>query len=124
MKILIVDDSPTMRHVIKNLLAEIGFRNTAEAEDGVTALPMLQDGGYDLLITDWNMPVMQGIDLLSYVRVDVRLSGLPVLMITAEQKPAQIAAAEKAGISGYLVKPFTAQALREKLEMIFATTGS
>ena len=81
MKILIVDDFSTMRRIIKNLLRDLGFNNTSEADDGTTALPMLQGGGYDLLVTDWNMPGMQGIDLLKHVRADQSLNGLPVLMV-------------------------------------------
>ena len=119
MKILIVDDFSTMRRIIKNLLRDLGFNNTSEADDGTTALPMLQSGGYDLLITDWNMPGMQGIDLLKHVRADDSLNGLPVLMVTAEQKRDQIVEAAQAGVNGYIVKPFTAQTLKEKLDKIF-----
>lgn len=118
-KILIVDDFSTMRRIIKNLLRDLGYNNTSEADDGLTALPMLQTGNYDLLITDWNMPGMQGIDLLRAVRADPRLSTLPVMMVTAEQKREQIIEAAKAGVNGYIVKPFTAQTLKEKLEKIF-----
>jgi two-component system chemotaxis response regulator CheY len=119
MKILIVDDFSTMRRIIKNLLRDLGFNNTSEADDGTTALPMLQGGGFDLLVTDWNMPGMQGIDLLKHVRADQSLNGLPVLMVTAEQKREQIVEAAQAGVNGYIVKPFTAQTLKEKLEKIF-----
>lgn len=119
MKILIVDDFSTMRRIIKNLLRDLGFNNTAEADDGTTALPMLQSGNYDLLITDWNMPGMQGIDLLKHVRADAKLASLPVMMVTAEQKRDQIVEAAQAGVNGYIVKPFTAQTLKEKLEKIF-----
>lgn len=119
MKILIVDDFSTMRRIIKNLLRDLGFNNTAEADDGTTALPMLQNGNYDLLITDWNMPGMQGIDLLKHVRADAKLASLPVMMVTAEQKRDQIVEAAQAGVNGYIVKPFTAQTLKEKLEKIF-----
>jgi two-component system chemotaxis response regulator CheY len=118
-KILIVDDFSTMRRIIKNLLRDLGYNNTSEADDGLTALPMLQSGNFDLLITDWNMPGMQGIDLLRAVRADTRLSTLPVMMVTAEQKREQIIEAAKAGVNGYIVKPFTAQTLKEKLEKIF-----
>jgi two-component system chemotaxis response regulator CheY len=118
-KILVVDDFSTMRRIIKNLLRDLGFTNTAEADDGTTALPMLQSGSYDLLITDWNMPGMQGIDLLKAVRADPKLSTMPVLMVTAEQKKEQIIEAAKAGVNGYIVKPFTAATLKEKLEKIF-----
>jgi len=118
-KILIVDDFSTMRRIIKNLLRDLGYNNTSEADDGLTALPMLQTGNFDLLITDWNMPGMQGIDLLRTVRADPRLATLPVMMVTAEQKREQIIEAAKAGVNGYIVKPFTAQTLKDKLEKIF-----
>ncbi len=119
MKILIVDDFSTMRRIIKNLLTELGFGNTAEADDGNTALPMLQGGGFDFLITDWNMPNMPGIDLLRAVRADGNLAGLPVLLVTAEAKREQIVEAAEAGVNGYIVKPFTAETLKEKIEKIF-----
>jgi len=124
MKILIVDDFSTMRRIIKNLLRDLGFTNTEEADDGTTALPMLQTGKFDLLVTDWNMPGMQGIDLLRAVRADEKLANLPVLMVTAEQKREQIIEAAKAGVNGYIVKPFTAQTLKEKLEKIFERVGA
>ncbi len=119
MKILVVDDFSTMRRIIKNLLRELGFANTHEADDGNTALPMLKGGDYELLITDWNMPGMEGIDLLRAVRADPHLANLPVLMVTAEQKKEQIIVAAQAGVNGYIVKPFTAQTLKEKLDKIF-----
>jgi two-component system chemotaxis response regulator CheY len=119
MKILIVDDFSTMRRIIKNLLHDLGFNNTQEAEDGTTALPMLKSGKFDFLVTDWNMPGMQGIDLLKSVRADPDLAHLPVLMVTAEQKREQIVEAAQAGVNGYIVKPFTAQTLKEKLDKIF-----
>lgn len=121
MKILVVDDFSTMRRIIKNLLRDLGFTNTEEADDGTTALPMLQSNNYDLLITDWNMPGMQGIDLLRKVREDQNeaLAKIPVLMVTAEQKREQIVEAAQAGVNGYIVKPFTAQTLKEKLDKIF-----
>lgn len=118
-KILVVDDFSTMRRIIKNLLRDLGFVNADEADDGLTALPMLQAGSYDLLITDWNMPGMQGIDLLRAVRADPKLSAMPVMMVTAEQKKAQIIEAAQAGVNGYIVKPFTAATLKEKLEKIY-----
>lgn len=119
MKILIVDDFSTMRRIIKNLLRDLGFTNTAEADDGTTALPMLHSGNFDFLVTDWNMPGMTGIDLLRAVRADERLKHLPVLMVTAEAKRDQIIEAAQAGVNGYVVKPFTAQVLKEKIEKIF-----
>ncbi len=119
MKILVVDDFSTMRRIIKNLLAELGHNNTMEADDGTTALPMLQTGNFDFLVTDWNMPGMNGLDLLKAVRADPELSALPVLMVTAENKREQIMEAARAGVNGYIVKPFTAQVLKEKIERIF-----
>jgi len=119
MKMLIVDDFPTMRRIIRNLLRDLGFNNTAEAEDGITALSMLQEGEYDLLISDWRMPGMQGIDLLRRVRADDKLKRLPVLMVTAEQKREQIEEAVQAGVNAYVVKPFTAKMLADALETIF-----
>ncbi len=119
MKILIVDDFSTMRRIIKNLLRDLGFNNTQEADDGSTALPMLQKGDFDFVVTDWNMPGMQGIDLLRAIRADDSLKHLPVLMVTAEAKREQIIAAAQAGVNGYVVKPFTAATLKEKLDKIF-----
>lgn len=123
MKILIVDDFSTMRRIIKNLLRDLGFTNCQEADDGNTALPMLQSGNFDFLVTDWNMPGMQGIDLLKAVRADERLKSLPVLMVTAEAKREQIIEAAQAGVNGYIVKPFTAQTLKEKIDKIFERIG-
>lgn len=123
MKILVVDDFSTMRRIIKNLLRDLGFTNTHEADDGNTALPMLQTGNFDFLITDWNMPGMQGIDLLKAVRADDKLKTIPVLMVTAESKREQIIEAAQAGVNGYIVKPFTAATLSEKLEKIFERIG-
>lgn len=119
MKILVVDDFSTMRRIIKNLLRDLGFNNTHEADDGTTALPLLKSGGFDFLITDWNMPGMQGIDLLREVRADPALASMPVLMVTAESKRDQIIAAAQAGVNGYVVKPFTAATLEEKINKIF-----
>lgn len=123
MKILIVDDFSTMRRIIKNLLRDLGFTNTSEADDGTTALPMLKSGDFDFLVTDWNMPGMTGIELLRAVRADPKLSTLPVLMVTAEAKRDQIIEAAQAGVNGYVVKPFTAAALKEKIEKIFERLG-
>ena len=119
MKILVVDDFSTMRRIIKNLLRDLGFSNIEEADDGSTALPMLKNGDFDFLITDWNMPAMQGIDLLKEIRKDQELASLPVMMVTAESKKDQIFEAARAGVNGYIVKPFTAQTLKEKIEKIF-----
>ncbi len=119
MKILIVDDFSTMRRIVKNLLRDLGFNNTQEADDGLTALPMLKKGDFEFVVTDWNMPGMQGIDLLKHIRADDELKHLPVLMITAEAKREQIVEAAQAGVNGYIVKPFTAATLKEKLDKIF-----
>lgn len=119
MKILIVDDFSTMRRIIKNLLKDLGFENTQEADDGATGLPLLKSTKFDFLITDWNMPGMTGIDLLKAVRSDPQLKHLPVLMVTAENKREQIIEAAKAGVNGYVVKPFTAAVLKEKIDKIF-----
>ena len=119
MKILIVDDFSTMRRIVKNLLRDLGFNNTQEADDGLTALPMLKKGEFDFVVTDWNMPGMQGIDLLKHIRADAELKHLPVLMITAEAKREQIIEAAQAGVNGYIVKPFTAATLKEKIDKIF-----
>jgi len=108
-----------MRRIIKNLLRDLGFNNTTEADDGLTALPILKAGGIDFLVTDWNMPGMQGIDLLKTVRADETLSSMPVLMVTAETKREQIIEAAQAGVNGYIVKPFTAATLKDKIEKIF-----
>lgn len=119
MNILVVDDFSTMRRIVKNLLAEIGFNNIVEADDGKTALPILEGGGIDFLVTDWNMPGMPGIDLLKAVRADPKLASLPVLMVTAEAKREQIMEAAQAGVNGYVVKPFTADTLKEKVDKVF-----
>ena len=123
MKILIVDDFSTMRRIIKNLLRDLGFNNTVEADDGSTALPVLKNGGIDFLVTDWNMPGMSGLELLEQVRADPTLCKLPVLMVTAEAKREQIIRAAQAGVNGYVVKPFTAAVLKEKIEKIFERVG-
>ncbi len=119
MNILVVDDFATMRKIIKNLLRELGFTNITEADDGTTALPMLQKYEFDFLVTDWIMPRMQGIDLVKEIRKDPNLSSLPVLMVTAEAKREHIVEAAKAGVNGYVVKPFTTQILKKKIDMIF-----
>jgi two-component system chemotaxis response regulator CheY len=124
MKILVVDDFSTMRRIIKGLLHELGFNNVIEADDGNTALPQLQAGGIHFLITDWNMPGMPGLDLVKAVRADAKLAPLPILMVTAEAKRDQIVAAAQAGINGYIVKPFTANTLKEKIDKIFERTAA
>jgi len=115
---LVVDDFSTMRRIVKNLLQELGYQDIQEADDGKTAWPMLQSGGFDFVITDWNMPLMPGLDLLKAIRADEKLKGLPVLMVTAEAKREQIVEAVQAGVSGYVVKPFTAEILKQKLDKI------
>ena len=124
MKILVVDDFSTMRRIVKNLLNELGYKNTEEADDGNTALPILKNGNIDFLITDWNMPGMQGIDLIKAVRANPATKTLPILMITAEAKKDQIVMAAQAGVNGYIVKPFTAETLREKIAKIFERIGA
>jgi two-component system, chemotaxis family, chemotaxis protein CheY len=124
MKILIVDDYSTMRRIVKNLLHDLGYSDVSEADDGKTALPMLQAGSFEFLITDWNMPGMPGLDLLKAVRADARLAKLPVLMLTAEAKREQIIEAAQAGVSGYVIKPFTAVTLKEKIDKILAAKAA
>jgi len=121
LKILVVDDFSTMRRIVRNLLKELGFTNVDEAEDGVNALQKLRAEAFDFVISDWNMPNMTGIELLRMVRADAALRHLPVLMITAEAKKENIIEAAQAGASGYIVKPFTAATLDEKLSKIFQT---
>ncbi|PWK83062.1 chemotaxis response regulator CheY [Fulvimonas soli] len=121
MKILVVDDFSTMRRIVRNLLVELGFSNPLiqEADDGNSALAMLRAQPFDLVVTDWNMPNMTGIDLLRAIRTEPALKALPVLMVTAENNRDQIIAAAQAGVNGYIVKPFTAVTLQEKLTKIF-----
>jgi two-component system chemotaxis response regulator CheY len=121
---LVVDDFSTMRRIIKNLLHDLGYSNVTEADDGNTALPLLKEGNFDFLITDWNMPGMPGLELLKQVRADARLAKLPVLMLTAEAKREQIVEAAQAGVSGYVIKPFTAVTLKEKIDKILAARAA
>jgi two-component system, chemotaxis family, chemotaxis protein CheY len=123
MRVLIVDDFATMRRIVRNLLTELGFHNIVEADDGRTALPLLRGGGVDFLITDWNMSIMPGIELLKIVRSDPKLKDLPVMMVTAETHRDQIVRAAQEGVNGYIIKPFTAQTLEEKIHKIFAQTA-
>jgi len=120
LKFLVVDDFSTMRRIIKNLLHDLGYPNVTEADDGKTALPMLQAGGFDFLISDWNMPGMSGLERVKAVRSDAKLAKMPVLMLTAEAKREQIIEAAQAGVNGYVIKPFTAETLKEKLDKILA----
>ena len=119
MRVLIVDDFSTMRRIIKNLLSDLGFNNSVEAEDGHSALAVLRRETIELVVTDWNMPGMSGIELLRAIRADPQLRPLPVLMVTAEAKREQIIEAAQSGVNGYIIKPFTAQTLEEKLGKIF-----
>ena len=124
MKFLVVDDFSTMRRIVKNLLNDLGFHNTAEADDGSTALVELKKAPFDLVVTDWNMPGMPGIDLLKAIRADASLSKIPVLMVTAEAKREQIIEAAQAGVNGYVIKPFTAATLEDKLNKVFERLGA
>jgi len=119
-RFLVVDDFAPMREIIRKVLTEIGYDtfNIHEANDGATALPLLQAGSFDMLITDWNMPKLPGIELLRAVRAEPKLARLPVLMVTAEVKREQIIAATQAGVNGYIIKPFTARALADKVQKI------
>ena len=123
LKFLVVDDFSTMRRIVRNLLKELGFTNVDEAEDGAVALTRLREGGFEFVVSDWNMPNMDGLTLLQNVRADPKLKTLPFLMVTAEAKKENIIAAAQAGASGYVVKPFTAATLQEKLEKIFEKMG-
>lgn len=120
MKFLVVDDFATMRRIVKSVLQELGYHNVTEADDGSTALPLLQKGEIDFLITDWNMPGMPGLELLHAVRADDKLAKMPVLMLTAEAKRGQIIEAAQAGVNGYVIKPFTPEVLKKKLLKILA----
>lgn len=119
MKFLVVDDFSTMRRIVRNLLKELGYSNVEEAEDGAVGLSMLKGGDFDFVVSDWNMPNMDGLTMLQNIRSDPALKHLPVLMVTAEAKKENIIAAAGAGASGYVVKPFTAATLDEKLSKIF-----
>ena len=119
MKILVVDDFATMRRIIKSLLQELGYSQIQEADDGASALPMLKNGAFDFVVTDWNMPGMTGIALLKAIRAEPALKALPVLMVTAENTREQIIEAAQNGVNGYVVKPFTAATLKEKIDRIF-----
>lgn len=123
MKFLVVDDFSTMRRIVRNLLKELGYTNVDEAEDGAIALQKLQGGVFEFVVTDWNMPNMDGLTLLQTIRATPALKHLPVLMITAEAKKENIIAAAQAGASGYIVKPFTSGTLSEKLNKIFEKMG-
>ncbi len=123
-RFLVVDDFSTMRRIIKNFLTDLGYTNITEADDGKTALPVLKSGVVDFLITDWNMPGMPGLELLKEVRNDPVTKKIPVLLVTAEAKREQIVEAAQASVNGYVVKPFTAQTLKEKIDKILASQAA
>ena len=117
-KVLIVDDFATMRRILKNILKQLGFKNLVEADDGTTAWEVLEGQGIDLIISDWNMPKMTGLELLKKVRESDKFKTVPFLMVTAEAQKQNVIEAVQAGVSNYVVKPFTAEAISEKLEKI------
>lgn len=119
MKVLVVDDFATMRRIVKNILKQIGFTNIIEAEDGKSALKILQSDKFDLIMCDWNMPEMPGIELLTRIRSDEQLKGIPFVMVTAEAQKENILEAVKAGVNSYIVKPFTAEIVEQKLKKLF-----
>lgn len=123
MRFLIVDDFSTMRRIVRNLLKEIGFANAEEAEDGAVALTMLKTSKYDFIVSDINMPNMNGFELLKNVRADDGLKAIPFLMVTAEAKKDDIVQAAQCGASGYIVKPFTKATLEEKVQKILTKQG-
>ena len=123
MKILVVDDFSTMRRIVKNLLKQIGFENIEEAEDGQHALSKLKGDRFQFVVSDWNMPNMTGIELLKSVRSDPELKDLPFLMVTAEAEKEKVIEAIKAGVNNYIIKPFTAEILKEKMDKIFEKLG-
>jgi len=118
LRVLIVDDMATMRRILRGTLEQLGFSNIDEAEGGTFALPMIQQGSYELLITDWNMPDMAGIDLVKAVRAEEKYNDMPIVMVTAEAKKEQVVEAVKAGVNGYVIKPFTPAGLKEKLDKV------
>ena len=119
MKVLVVDDFATMRRIVKNVLRQIGFKNISEADDGKSALKALKSEKFDLVMCDWNMPEMSGLELLKLIRADEQLKDTPFVMVTAETKKDNILAAVKAGVNNYVVKPFTAETVEQKLRKIF-----
>jgi len=121
MNVLVVDDFLTMRRILKNILKQVGFKKMEEAEDGAQALDMIKnaDPQFDLIIADWNMPKMTGIELLKAIRADPELKHLPVIMVTAEAQKSRVLEAVQAGVSNYIVKPFTAETVKTKLEQVF-----
>ncbi|GIX47072.1 MAG: response regulator [Candidatus Tectimicrobiota bacterium] len=121
LKILTVDDFSTMRRIIRSILRQLGYTNVVEAEDGASALALLRQDKFDFVISDWNMPNMSGLELLKAMRADDRLKDIPVLLVTAEALKENVVEAIKAGVNGYIVKPFTAETLKEKIDAIFAS---
>ncbi len=122
-KILVVDDFSTMRRIIRNLLKQLGFVNIEEAEDGAKAYTKLKDGGFGFIVSDWNMPNLDGLGLVKKVRSDDELKDIPILMVTAEAEKEKVIAAIQAGVNNYIVKPFTGEVLKEKMDKIFAKLG-
>jgi two-component system chemotaxis response regulator CheY len=118
-KILVVDDFSTMRRIVKNVLKQLGYDNVEEAEDGAQALSKLKNGGFGFMVSDWNMPNMDGLELLKNIRADAALKDLPILMVTAEAEKEKVVTAIQAGVNSYIVKPFTAEIFLEKMERIF-----
>jgi two-component system chemotaxis response regulator CheY len=123
MKILVVDDFSTMRRIVKNVLRQLGYEHIEEAEDGAHALAKLRSGGFGFMVSDWNMPNMDGLELLTQVRKDPALKDLPVLMVTAEAEKDKVVTAIRAGVNNYVVKPFTAETFKEKMDRIFEKLG-
>jgi two-component system, chemotaxis family, chemotaxis protein CheY len=123
-KFLVVDDFESMRRIVKQVLNDHGFKDVTLADDGATAWPLLKNGDFGFLITDWNMPQMEGIELVKHVRADARIKGLPILMVTAEAKREQIIQAAQAGVNDYIVKPFTPDTLKAKIEKIAAAKAA
>jgi len=121
MSVLVVDDFLTMRRILKNILKQVGYSTMHEAEDGAQALDILKAGEpkIDLVIADWNMPKMTGIELLKAIRADAQLKDMPVVMVTAEAQKSRVLEAVQAGVSNYIVKPFTAETIKAKLEQVF-----
>ena len=123
MNILVVDDFSTMRRIVKNILKQLGYENVEEAENGADAYEKIREGGIAFVITDWNMPIMDGLGFLKKVRSDPQVKGIPILMVTAEAEKEKVVAAIQAGVNNYIVKPFTAATLKEKIDRIFAVKG-
>lgn len=124
MKILVVDDFSTMRRIVKNILRQLGFENVEEAEDGGQAYEKVKEGGFGFVITDWNMPNVDGLAFLQNVRRDPNHRDLPILMVTAEAEKEKVVTAVQAGVDNYIVKPFTAEVLKEKMDKILTKRGA